>query len=68
MWLAVAMPDFQTAQIAVHDHWAQDLTPEQRAAADGVVDLDSDEPLCPACGAAFRPADGRCPGCGLRLG
>jgi predicted amidophosphoribosyltransferase len=52
----------------VHDHWARDLSPEERAAADSVVDLDAEEATCPACQTVFETAASRCPGCGLRLG
>jgi len=52
----------------VHDYWARDLDPEQRAAAELVVDLDAEESTCPACLSPIPGGATRCPGCGLRLG
>jgi len=44
------------------------MSPEERAAAEKVVDLDAEEIECPACGHRFASGPERCPDCGLRLG
>ncbi len=68
MQLAVASEHGPVAARAVDDHWAKDLSPEERAASELVVDLDAEEATCPACLTTFRTGTNRCPGCGLRLG
>lgn len=68
MQLAVASEDKFEAARAVDDHWARDLSPEERAATEMVIDLDADEATCPACLTTFKTGILRCPGCGLRLG
>lgn len=64
----VASPDTVAAQRAVERHWEAGLDPETRRLANLVVDLDAEENECPACGARFATAAGRCPDCGLNFG
>ena len=57
------------ANEAIADHRDQELPEEHRAANLGVVDLDAEEAVCPACGAPFATAAvTECPDCGLNLG
>ncbi len=66
--LAVASQNLIWAQRFLEMERLQNLSEEDRAAEAKVVDLDSTEVECPACQAAFNPADQpTCPGCGLRL-
>ncbi|MCB9889704.1 MAG: hypothetical protein H6836_09005 [Planctomycetes bacterium] len=50
---------------AFHD---QGLSPEQRAAADIVLDFGAPTMTCPACLAVFATGPDRCPDCGLFFG
>ena len=68
MQLAVASEHTRDAARAVDDHWAKDLSAEERAATEMVIDLDAEEATCPACLTTFKTGTTRCPGCGLRLG
>ncbi len=44
------------------------MTPEERAAAEAVIDLDAEENACPACGGRIPGEARMCPECGLVLG
>ena len=37
-------------------------------AANGTIDLDADEAVCPACQETFATTERACPSCGLRFG
>lgn len=45
-----------------------DFSPEERAAADAVVDFNAADMTCPACATTFATGPSECPDCGLFLG
>lgn len=51
-----------------HELWGKDLDQDARAAADSVIDLDSDTRTCPACCETYAAGPERCPSCGLFIG
>ena len=64
----VASSDVARATSAYEARWEASIGEAARGHARTVVDLDAEENLCPACGASFRTAEGRCGDCGLKLG
>ncbi len=68
MELAVASTDMKASAIAIDEQWSQQLTAEEKAATEMVIDLDAEEATCPACMTAFAPGVTHCPECGLRVG
>jgi hypothetical protein len=44
------------------------MSPEERAAAAVVLDVEQERMTCPACLAEFATGPARCPECGLRFG
>ena len=53
---------------ALRDDWYRNADPEERAAAEKVVDHNAAEITCPACGTTFATGPQECPDCGLGLG
>lgn len=68
MQLAVASQMAQEGTRLIRQHFDADLSAEEIAAANTVIDLDSEEGACPACGSAIVPGGMRCGSCGLRWG
>ena len=66
--LAVASHQAEAAVIHLREAELRGLSPEERAAAEAVFDLDAAENACPACSATVPGGSERCPDCGLRLG
>ncbi len=68
MQLAVASQVAQEGARLIRAHFDADLSAEQLAAANAVIDLDAQEGSCPACGSPIVPGGMRCSSCGLRWG
>ena len=67
-WLAVAGPDAERAAQHLAEQERARMSPEERDAADSIIDLDAEQNACPACGGTIPQARQRCPECGLRIG
>ena len=65
--LAVASEDAEKSLIALRADWHANASEEERRAAEQVVDHNSAEITCPACGDTFASGPPECPGCGLGL-
>ncbi len=66
--LAVASENLADGIELMQDSWKSNLSPEEIASTEMVVDFDAEQTTCPACMTIFRPETPMCPGCGLRFG
>lgn len=52
----------------MQDQWESQFEGAARRAVQSVIDLDSPERECPACGTRFPAGPKKCPDCGLFIG